>query len=290
MSTKYVLACVSVLLLVLAVSVSAQIFPGHQFWGDVLINGDSAPDGTEVIAQINGADVASTTTSGGKYGFEPDVFYVSDPDNNRAGEEIRFYIEGTYSDSHIFENGGTTQLNQAIAVSQPPSNPPGGSSPPGGGTPCVSNWECTDWSSCVGGTQTRTCVDVRCGRISASNKPEESQSCTVTITPSGTCVSGQRVCAGDDLYECQSSQWVKLEGCSEGCDDTIPGKAFCLSDAGDNGDEDVGPGGPPTGLFFDPAATVAIVVVVILIIVGGVAWTIKSRRGGKVQKIETTDV
>lgn len=47
------------------------------------------------------------------------------------------------------------------------------------GTGCSENWNCTDWGTCVGGTQTRTCTDLAgCG--TTNNKPPESQSCQPT--------------------------------------------------------------------------------------------------------------
>lgn len=43
---------------------------------------------------------------------------------------------------------------------------------------CIESWSCTDWSSCSGSSQTRTCTDANsCG--TNYNKPAESQSCTV---------------------------------------------------------------------------------------------------------------
>ncbi|MFH1256384.1 MAG: hypothetical protein V1494_03760 [Candidatus Diapherotrites archaeon] len=48
---------------------------------------------------------------------------------------------------------------------------------PGCETPCEESWSCTFWSSCVNGTQTRTCTDANeCG--TTTNKPAESQSCS----------------------------------------------------------------------------------------------------------------
>ncbi len=42
---------------------------------------------------------------------------------------------------------------------------------------CNESWSCTDWSSCSGGTQTRTCTDSNsCG--TTEDKPVESQSCS----------------------------------------------------------------------------------------------------------------
>jgi len=43
---------------------------------------------------------------------------------------------------------------------------------------CVENWQCTEWSECINGTQTRTCTDLNaCG--TTLNKPEEQRSCVV---------------------------------------------------------------------------------------------------------------
>ncbi len=45
--------------------------------------------------------------------------------------------------------------------------------------PCVSNWTCTEWSSCSGGLQTRTCTDeAACG--SDAGRPAEAQACDGT--------------------------------------------------------------------------------------------------------------
>ncbi len=41
---------------------------------------------------------------------------------------------------------------------------------------CYSNWTCTEWSSCVGGSQTRSCTDVNCG--STYGRPAEIQNCS----------------------------------------------------------------------------------------------------------------
>jgi len=42
---------------------------------------------------------------------------------------------------------------------------------------CVESWSCTEWSSCSGGTKTKTCTDANsCG--TTNDKPATSQSCT----------------------------------------------------------------------------------------------------------------
>ena len=41
---------------------------------------------------------------------------------------------------------------------------------------CTPNWNCTSWSSCSGGTQTRTCIDIN--NCTATNERVESRSCS----------------------------------------------------------------------------------------------------------------
>jgi hypothetical protein len=46
----------------------------------------------------------------------------------------------------------------------------------GTGTTCEESWDCTEWSSCINGTQTRTCTDLnKCNTTEL--KPAESKSC-----------------------------------------------------------------------------------------------------------------
>lgn len=53
---------------------------------------------------------------------------------------------------------------------------------------CTESWSCTDWSTCSGGTQTRTCTDANhCG--TENSKPDESQSCVSPGVPTGGAVS-----------------------------------------------------------------------------------------------------
>lgn len=50
---------------------------------------------------------------------------------------------------------------------------------------CVENWQCTSWTACTGGQQTRTCEDLnKCG--TTLNAPAVSQACTATTPPPTT--------------------------------------------------------------------------------------------------------
>lgn len=48
---------------------------------------------------------------------------------------------------------------------------------------CLSNWECSQWSSCVDGFMTRKCTDINNCRTSY-NKPTESSHCVQEVSPS----------------------------------------------------------------------------------------------------------
>ena len=189
----------------------ALAIPGipHQFYGSVTYNGKPAPDGLSVVATINGDIVASTTTSGGNYGYSP-IFYVEDPNNDRSGETITFIVNGVDTgQSAIFQNGRVSRLDlAATGPSVTPTTVPeetGGSSTGGSTTggstggngattteseetttaitettieTCQEKWTCTEWSECKDGIQTRTCKDENnCG--TDLHKPLESQPCVV---------------------------------------------------------------------------------------------------------------
>ncbi len=211
---------------ILVVSVIAVMFmaaavyavPGvaHNFFGSVTINGAAAPDGTVVVAQIDGADVATIATVNGKYGYEGNVFNIPDPNNDRAGKTIWFVVNGVGTGkSAIFVNGGSTGVDLGITVAAPPA-PSGGGGGGGGGyvppstqeedpeeettvTPvtqeepveevCQEKWECSDWSWCTDGIHTRTCTDVNeCG--TDNNKPLDSYPCSTVQNEDGAGITG----------------------------------------------------------------------------------------------------
>lgn len=163
----------------------------NAFYGIVTWNGSPAPDGTSVVAKINGVQVASTTTSGGKYGYPIGSFYIEDPNGDRPGKTINFFVNNVDTgQTAIFNTGGVTQLNLVASGGTTPSGPSGGGGGGGGGLPpvttqtnqttqqgCQERWVCSDWSTCQNGIQTRTCNDENnCG--TQNNQPFTSQPCS----------------------------------------------------------------------------------------------------------------
>ncbi|MCD6495786.1 MAG: hypothetical protein J7K54_00790 [Candidatus Aenigmarchaeota archaeon] len=100
----------------LSTSAVAQLGVPHQFFGMVNANGATAPDGLTVSAKIDGSEVASTTTIAGAYGLKPgDIFYIEDPDGNRNGDVIEFYVNGIKAAEYVFNTGGSTQLDLSVS-------------------------------------------------------------------------------------------------------------------------------------------------------------------------------
>ena len=101
----------AIALIAITPAVIAQLGVPHQFYGKALIDGQKAPDNLFVTAEIGGTQVAATTVSNGTYGYSPDIFYIQDPDEDRNGKTISFYIEGEKAAEHQFRNGYSTRLD-----------------------------------------------------------------------------------------------------------------------------------------------------------------------------------
>ena len=88
----------------------------HQFYGDITVNGAPTPDNTVITASIGGSDYYTITRSG-SYGKTPAPrFFVPDPDHNRAGETITFFIDGMTLGTYVFENAGFTEINYDLTT------------------------------------------------------------------------------------------------------------------------------------------------------------------------------
>jgi len=66
-----------------------------------------------------------------------------------------------------------------FAAYTPATTPPGGGSGGGGGG-CKTTWNCTQWNSCINGSQARNCSKIKPACSVNTTKPSETQSCGVT--------------------------------------------------------------------------------------------------------------
>ena len=145
----------------------------------------------------------------------------------------------------------------------PPASPPSGGG--GGGGGCYPSWSCTEWGTCQSdGTQTRVCTD-RYNCNSDLNKPDEEQSCTYTggtvpetceedwsCTEWSVCADEQQTRACTDQNNCETEENKPAETQACVTEPETPPEG----------------GGPPTGLFLDPA-TMGIGLIVLIILLGG---------------------
>jgi hypothetical protein len=108
-------ATIIIVMLLMASSALAQHGLPHKFKGDVVVNGQPAQDGLVVTARVDGKDVAATTTSGGSYGYSPDIFYVENPYFSMSeGETIELFVQGIYAAEEEFVNGMSTELDLSV--------------------------------------------------------------------------------------------------------------------------------------------------------------------------------
>ena len=113
------LGALAVLLMISTLVMAAPGIP-HQFNGDVDFLDGPAPDGVLVEAKINGITVESGITQDGRYGYSSPTFKVEDPNGDRDGETIYFFVNGVDTgETAIFENGESTELDLTVPESIP---------------------------------------------------------------------------------------------------------------------------------------------------------------------------
>jgi hypothetical protein len=123
--------------LVLPVAVFAAVpqLP-HIFYGDITINGNPAPVGTVVIANINGVEKGRiTTTVAGKYGgpgaYDQKLLVQGDISGS---PEIIFTVSDVgASQTAQFESGKVEKLDLAFTITSTPTPTPTPTPAPGGG-------------------------------------------------------------------------------------------------------------------------------------------------------------
>jgi len=114
MKTKKILLFAAISLALFSSAVFATPGVPQQFFGSVAINGAPASDGTSVSVKIGSTTVSTTTTFGGKYGYSPRVFYADDPNGDRYGSTIQFFVNDIYTGvTASFSNGKSTQVDLA---------------------------------------------------------------------------------------------------------------------------------------------------------------------------------
>ena len=92
---------------------------------------------------------------------------------------------------------------------------------------CTPYWQCTDWSACVNGQQTKTCTDSNnCGV--ATGKPAETQSC-LCAESNWTYAMSPLVCPSSGT---QTKTWTKIGTCTGGISHPATEIATCTYSPG----------------------------------------------------------
>jgi len=87
----------------------------HQFYGTVNFSSGPAPNGILVEAKLsNGTVAGSDITNNGKYGYNPGLFFVTDPNSNLNGQTLTFYVNGINTGTAVFSSGGYTEKNLTV--------------------------------------------------------------------------------------------------------------------------------------------------------------------------------
>ncbi len=134
-----------------------------------------------------------------------------------TGSAGAFSNGGRIINAYCNDTAGNTNYSTSIAFS---INVPagdggsGGGSGGGGGVVCTPVYDCSDWSICTNGNQTRLCVDNKC----ASPDKIEKQACTACTNE---CPQTGTYCSANNLETCSLvSQCLKITNsktCSNGC-------------------------------------------------------------------------
>lgn len=105
---------ISLLTILLLPFLASAANPGipHKFYGTVTFTSGTTPNGLLVEAKINNVILGTSVTVDGKYGYNPDLLFVTDPQNTNAGKTVEFYIAGIKTtQTAAFVNGESTNLN-----------------------------------------------------------------------------------------------------------------------------------------------------------------------------------
>ena len=113
-TSKRVLISIAVLALFTNIAMAIPEMP-HQFYGEVSVNGHPAPDTVLIDARIESTVVSSAFVKEGKYGYEQ-IFYVIDPDGDREGDLVEFYINDVKAAEYTFVNGESTRLDLSVTI------------------------------------------------------------------------------------------------------------------------------------------------------------------------------
>jgi PGF-pre-PGF domain-containing protein len=157
---------------------SVRVYDGEAWGSWANSSAVAIQNSPPVLGHINNKDVdekenVTITASATDADGDTLAYYINDSrfekDGNvftwetDTGDEGNYYVTVNVTDGALWDS----QENIEVEVD-----------------PCQEDWECTSWSSCVSGQQTRDCEDLNeCG--TTEDKPDETKTCTASSNAGG---------------------------------------------------------------------------------------------------------
>lgn len=134
-----------------------------------------------------GVSSSSLTANGGNTAFTGTVSSVANGN---------YVLTALCSDSAGNRNDASTVSFTVNVVAETPSDGGGGGG--GGGSSCtVEDWDCGEWSSCIGGEETRSCTS-NCNTVKT-----ERRDCSINETCTNQCSAAGKSCDGNSVVTCE---------------------------------------------------------------------------------------
>ncbi|MBD3248661.1 hypothetical protein GF336_01310 [Candidatus Woesearchaeota archaeon] len=137
----------------------------------------SLQDGAMISFKVDGLEIASAQLKDSRFGYDEKVAFKMD---NPATSKKEGYAEGDSVDVYI-EDIKIAEISYFNTVNEkditiPASKRAEVSTAVAEALLCKSDWECSEWSRCENGGQTRECIDLNDCRLKGE-KPIEKRAC-----------------------------------------------------------------------------------------------------------------
>jgi len=184
----------------------------------------TAPGDDGDAGQASTYDIRYSTTEIDSQNWDQATPLSNIPEPAPSGTEETFKVEGLEANTlYYFAIKTSDEENNWSEISNVVSKKTASSAS------CEPDWSCTDWSKCIDGSKSRTCIDKN-NCSTNENKPDENISCLAnennqdeciedwSCTAWSDCLGGTRTRSCQDLNTCETEIYkpIELEYCAVG--------------------------------------------------------------------------